>query len=104
MPISKYPTTNLQPVLDAIADLKSDVSELGTRMNRLESRIDGLEGEMKQQGMLMRAMARVILPEDVMATTLSDRELEEEIVRKDADEKRRLRRESQMRGGAVGPR
>ena len=39
-------TVDLQPVLDAIAELKTDVSELGTRMDRLEQKVD-------QQGTLI---------------------------------------------------
>ena len=88
MPLQPAGSVNLKPVLDAIAELGTRMDRLDGRMDRLDGRVGRLEGEVKQQGILMRAMARVILPEDVLATTLSDRDLEEEIVRKDATEKR----------------
>ena len=80
---------DFSPVLKAI-------EALSERIGGLESRMGSLEGEVRQQGMLMRAMARVTLSEDVMATTLSDRDLENEIVRKDAEEQRRKKREENL--------
>ena len=72
--VSFGPTTDLQPVLDAIADLKSDVSEFGTRMDRLEGEmkqhgilLSELKAESRQHGILLRSIGHTILPEDLMA-------------------------------------
>ena len=55
----------------------------------------------------MRAMARVILPEEVFAESLSDRDLEEEIAQKEAADKReqiRNKREALLRTASVSRR
>ena len=75
--------TDLTPVLKAI-------EALGERIGRLE-------GEVSQQGMLMRAMARQILPEEVFALTSSTRDLKKEIEREDAEKRRERARLDQMR-------
>ena len=105
MSIRPAGSTDLKPVLDAIADLKGDVADLGTRMTRLEgevrqhgTRMVRLEGEVRQHGILLRGIGHAILAEDVMATALSDRNLEE-IVRKAAEDKRKEAREGRPREG-----
>ena len=95
MPLQPPGFVDLKPVLDAIAEVKADVAQLGSRMDRLEERMAGFEGELKQQGMLMRAMAKVILPEDAMVDDASD---------SDAAEKLKQRRASQLRGSIASPR
>ena len=62
--------------------LMSMERQIGSRIDalgkRLDGRMDGLEGELKQQGMLMRAMARVVLKPEV---ELEDESVEDEAVR-----------------------
>ena len=102
MPFSAHPTTNLQPVLDAIAELKADVpglkqvvSQQGVGPNNLAEAIAQQGRTLDLQGMSLRAIAKVILPADAMVDEASG---------PDAADKLKRKRESQLRGRIAPPR
>lgn len=48
------------------------IRALDGRMDKIDGRMDRLEGELRQQMILMRAMAHVILPEDALDRSLCE--------------------------------
>ena len=87
---SKHPITDLQPVLDAIADLKADVSSLKTDVSSLKA----------SNKVIIDAVANLA----VRFTRLEAEMVDEISGTDDAAEKLKRNRASQLRGGIASPR